>query len=133
MRKQVFGRQLSRTKNQRKALFRGLSASLIEEGEITTTLAKAKAIKGQVEKLITKAKSGTLADRRRVLRFLPQKSLVNRLFAEIAPLFKERKGGYLRLIRVGERSGDSAAMAKLLFTEKVEEKKDDQSNQKIGN
>ncbi len=115
MRKQVFGRQLSRTKNQRQALFRGLVGSLVEKGEITTTLPKAKAIKSQTEKLVTKAKRGSLTDKRVIFRFLPRRVLVNRLVEGIAPLFKETKGGYLKIVRLGRRKGDAAEMARLSF------------------
>ncbi|RJR24982.1 50S ribosomal protein L17 [Candidatus Microgenomates bacterium] len=120
MRKQVFGRQLNRTKNQRQALFRGLINALIVKGEIETTLPKAKSIISQTEKLITKAKSGTLNDRRILFRFLNKRNSVNRLVEEIAPLFKERNGGYLRLVRVGQRKGDQAEIARVSFTENVE-------------
>lgn len=119
MRKQVFGRQLGRTKNERQALFRGLIRSLVTEGEIKTTVAKAKAIRAQAEKLITRAKSGTLVDRRIIFQTLNERALVNRLVEEIAPLFKERKGGYLRLVRLGRRRGDNAEMMKVMFTEEV--------------
>lgn len=119
MRKQVFGRQLGRTKNQRQALFKGLIASLIKEGEIETTLAKAKAIRSQAEKLITRAKGATVADRRIIFKFLNRKTLVNRLVDEIAPAFKDRPGGYLRIIRVGRRKGDNAEIAKVMFAENV--------------
>lgn len=115
MRKQVFGRQFSRTKNQRQALFRGLVGSLIEKGEIVTTLPKAKAVKSQAERLVTKAKRGSLMDKRVIFRFLPKRALVNRLTEGIAPLFKEKKGGYLRIVRLGMRRGDAAEMAKLSF------------------
>jgi large subunit ribosomal protein L17 len=117
MKKRVFGRQLGRTKNQRQALFRGLIGSLVEKGEIVTTLPKAKAVKPQAEKLVTKAKRGTLTDQRVILRFLSKRALVNRLVKGIAPLFKEKKGGYLRIVRLGRRRGDTAPMAKLMFTE----------------
>jgi len=117
MRKQVFGRQFSRTKNQRQALFRGLIGTLVEKGEIVTTLAKAKAVQSQAEKLITKAKKGDLSNKRVILRFLTKKYLVNRLVLGIAPLFKEKNGGYLRIIKLGQRKGDKAAMAQLSFTE----------------
>jgi len=119
MKKQVFGRHFSRTKNQRQALFRGLIGALIDKGEIVTTLPKAKAIKSQAEKLITKAKRGSLTDKRVILRFLPQRALVNRLVFSIAPLFKEKKGGYLRIVRLNRRRGDAAQMAKLSFTEEL--------------
>lgn len=117
MRKRIFGRQFSRTRNQRQALFRGLVGSLVEKGEIVTTLPKAKAVKPQAEKLVTKAKRGTLTDQRVILRFLGKRALVNRLVVGIAPLFKEKKGGYLRIIHLGRRRGDTAPMAKLMFTE----------------
>ncbi|MGI5826654.1 MAG: 50S ribosomal protein L17, partial [Patescibacteria group bacterium] len=119
MRKQVFGRQLGRTKNQRQALFRGLIASLIKEGEIETTLPKAKSIKSQAEKMITKARAGTVADRRVIFKLLNKRTLVNRLVEEIAPLFKSRPGGYLRIVRVGRRKGDNAEIARVMFTENV--------------
>lgn len=119
MRKKVFGKQLSRTKNQRKALFRSLVRALLIEGEITTTLIKAKAVRGQTEKLITRAKGGSLADRRLLHRFLTKRELVNRLVDEIAPRFKDRDGGYLRIVRTGRRRGDATQEAKLMFTEEV--------------
>ena len=135
MRKQVFGRHFSRTKNQRQALFRGLIGALFDKGEIVTTLSKAKAIKSQAEKLITKAKKGSLTDKRIILRFLSHRALVNRLVLSIAPLFKEKKGGYLRLVRLGRRRGDAAQMAKLSFTivekpEKVVEKEEREETKK---
>lgn len=120
MRKKVFGYQLNRTKNQRQALFKGLINSLIIKGEIETTLTKAKAIIPQAEKLITKAKNGTLNDKRMIFRFLNKRNSVNRLVEEIAPLFKQRNGGYLRLIKIGPRKGDRAEIVRISFTEKVE-------------
>lgn len=119
MKKRVFGRKLSRTKNQRQALFRGLISSLFEKGEILTTLSKAKAIKPEAEKLITKAIQGTLTDRRQIHRTLGNNFLVNRLTDSIAPLFRGRKGGYLRIIKAGVRKGDGAEMAKVAFTEDI--------------
>jgi len=111
---------------KRRTLLKGLISLLIENGEIKTTFVKAKAIRSRAEKLITKAKKGNLADRRILARFLGKRVLVNRLVEEIAPLFKQRKGGYLRVVRIGKRAGDGATMAKVLFTENVgraEEKK----------
>lgn len=119
MRKRVFGFQLGRNKNERKALFRSLVSSLIEKNEIQTTLAKAKAIQSQTEKLITKAKKGTLSDRRAALRFLVKKELVNRLFEVIAPVFKNKKGGYTRIIKTKIRRGDGATLVKIGFTEEI--------------
>ncbi|PIQ69785.1 50S ribosomal protein L17 [Candidatus Shapirobacteria bacterium CG03_land_8_20_14_0_80_40_19] len=119
MRKKVFGYQLNRDKNERKALFRSLVSSLIEKNEIQTTLAKAKAIQSQTEKLITKAKKGTLSDRRVARRFLVKKDLVNRLFEVIAPIFKDRNGGYTRIIKTQIRRGDGATLVKISFTEEI--------------
>jgi large subunit ribosomal protein L17 len=119
MRKNVYGRQLSRTKNQRQALFKGLMIALTERGEIVTTLAKAKAIRPQMEKLVTKAKRADISDRRQILKVLGKTNLVNRLCDVIAPVFKEKQGGYLRIIRVGTRTGDRAEMVKVMFTEKI--------------
>lgn len=121
MRKQVFGRQLGRNKNQRKALFRGLVNSFIEKGEIQTTLIKAKSVKPLIEKLITKAKRASLSDRRELLKKICRRDLVNRLTDQIAPLFKEKNGGYLRMVRIGIRRGDVAPMAKLILTEELKE------------
>lgn len=130
MRKAVFGRQLGRTSHQRKALFKGLIGSLLEKGKIETTLAKAKAVRAKTEKLITKAKKGSLTDRRVIFRFLSKKTLVNRLVDDIAPRLKERKSGYLRILKLGRRQGDGAEMAQISFvdeltvTEKKKEKKE---------
>lgn len=125
MRKQVFGRQLGRTKNQRRALFRGLIKSLIEKGEIETTVSKAKAIKSQAEKMINKAKRGNLNDKRIIFKEIGDQTLVNKLVEEIAPLFKQKNGGYLKIVRTNLRQGDSTQMAKLMFTEELKEKKED--------
>lgn len=124
MRKQVFGRQLGRTKNQRQALFRGLIKSLIEKGEIETTVSKAKAIRSQAEKMINKAKRGNLNDKRIILRVIRNKELVNKLVGEIAPLFKQKNGGYLKIVRTNLRQGDSTQMAKLMFTEELKKNQD---------
>lgn len=145
MRKNVYGRQLGRTKNQRLALFRGLVCSLVEKGKVVTTLTKTKAVKGEAEKLITKAKKGTLADRRVICRFLNNRSLVDRLVDGIAPMLKERKSGYLRIVRIGFRRGDQAQLAQIEFvddfskiTQKpekavVEEEKNDKTDKAIRN
>lgn len=120
MKHKVFGKKFSRTTKQRKALFLGLSKALIERGEITTTLSKAKAIRGFFEKLLTTAKKGDLASRRQVHKVLRKVSLVNKLVSEIAPVFSKRSGGYLRIIKLGSRKGDAAPMAKVVFVEKIE-------------
>ncbi len=119
MRKKVYGRQFGRDKNQRTALFKGLVSSLVEKGKIKTTLPKVKAVIGTAEKLITKAKRGSLSGRRLIFRFLNKRSLVDRLVDGIAPLLKERKSGYLRIIKLGIRKGDRAEMAQLSFVDEI--------------
>lgn len=122
MKKRSFGRQLGRNKNQRRALFRGLSINLIEKGEIITSLAKAKAIRSDLEKLITKAKNATLADRRQIFRYLGKRDLVNRLVDSIGTVFVNRQGGYLRIVRLPLRRGDAGEMVKIMLTETPAEK-----------
>lgn len=117
MKKKVYGYQLGRTKNQRRALFGGLVRSLFEKGRVVTTIVKAKAIIGEAEKLITKAKKGTLADRRLICRFLNNRTLVDRLVDGIAPMLRERKSGYLRIVRIGARRGDRAELAQIEFVD----------------
>lgn len=110
MRKNVFGRQFSRDTNQRKALFKALISSLILDESIKTTLQKAKAIKGEVDKIVNKAKKG---DRELKIQLL-QKSLgmdaMNKVIKDIAPRFISRTSGYTRIIRLGRRFSDNAAM-----------------------
>ena len=109
MKKQVFGRQFKRDKNQRKALFSGLISAMILKGKITTTEHKAKSVKGDWEKLVTKAKKGESS------RLELKKSLkpfeIDKMINDIAPIFKDRKGGYTRIIKTGRRFGDNASTA----------------------
>jgi large subunit ribosomal protein L17 len=120
MRHRVFGRKLNRDYNARKALLKNLVSSLILHGSIETTEAKAKAIRGLVDKLVTKAKLKTLSDRRLIASFLPSKDVVNKLVDEIAPKFAGRQGGFTRILKLGKRMGDRAAIVKMEFVEKVE-------------
>jgi|WetSurSiteA1Bulk_404760.scaffolds.fasta_scaffold15053_2 large subunit ribosomal protein L17 len=118
MRKMVFGRKLSRGKKSREALIRSLIKALIGVGKIETTKAKAKAIQGQVDKLVTMAKKNTLSSRRRVLAYLANdRKATDNLVSNIAPVFKDRKGGYTRIILLGKRLGDAAEMARLEWVE----------------
>lgn len=102
-------RKLKRKRNQRIALLRGLAASLITHKKIRTTEAKAKAVRPWVERLITVAKMGTLASRRRVGEFLPA-AAARDLVHKIAPTYQDRKGGYTRIIKTGRREGDNASI-----------------------
>jgi len=110
MRKLKKGRKFSRERDQRKALLRNLSAELFMHERIKTTEAKAKELKSYAEKFITKAKKGDLSSRRHLLRFF-SKPIVKKLVDEIAPRYKERAGGYTRVIKLGPRKSDGAKMA----------------------
>jgi large subunit ribosomal protein L17 len=110
MRKRKKGRQLARTREQKKALLIGLATALIEKGKIKTSLARAKELRPFIEPHITRAKRGTLADQRQLLRFY-QKPMVKKIVQEIAPQYKDRPGGYTRVVKLGPRSSDSAEMA----------------------
>ncbi len=107
----IAGRKLSRYKDQRIALLRGLVVELIRHERITTTLAKAKETRVVAEKLITHGKKGTLHHRRLALAQIPNKGVVKKVFDEMAPRYAERPGGYTRIIKLGRRQGDAAAMA----------------------
>lgn len=115
MRHKVAGRHFSRTANQRKALLRGLVSSLFEHQRIETTLARAKAIRGIAEKLVTFGKRGDLHSKRMVMSYIPNRAVVARLFSEIAPRFADRNGGYLRIVQTRQRVNDRAPMAIIEF------------------
>jgi large subunit ribosomal protein L17 len=117
MRKKVFGKQLKRDKNERKALFKGLLSSLVLEENIKTTEQKAKAIKADADKLVTKAKKESLLAKRLLEKKINPKA-VKKMLSEIAPRFKNRQGGYTRMVRLGRRFGDDATMVLLEWTEK---------------
>lgn len=117
MRKKVFGKQLKRDKNERKALFKGLLSSLVLEEGIKTTEQKAKAIKADADKLVTKAKKESLLAKRLLEKKLNPKA-VKKMLSDIAPRFSNRKGGYTRMVRLGRRFGDDATMVLLEWTEK---------------
>jgi len=110
MRKRKKGRKLNRKKDQRKALMISLGISLILKEKIKTTEAKAKEVRGFVEKQITRARVGSLHSRRLLAGFYPPK-IVKKLVDEIAPRYKERKGGYTRIIKLGQRKTNGARMA----------------------
>ncbi|HTZ17352.1 MAG TPA: 50S ribosomal protein L17, partial [Dissulfurispiraceae bacterium] len=113
----VAGRLFSRTANQRKALLRGLVASLFEHQRIETTVAKAKAIKGIAEKLVTFGKRGDLHAKRMVMSYVPNRAVMSKLFSDIAPRFADRNGGYLRIIQTRQRVNDQAPMAIIEFVD----------------
>lgn len=110
MRHRKSGRHFNRDTNARKALLRNLSTSLLEHGRITTTEAKAKELKRQVERLITIAKADDLAARRRVAEDVSKPEVAEKLFRNLLPRLQERPGGYTRIIHKGPRLGDAAPM-----------------------
>lgn len=130
MRHRVDGRHFGRTANQRKALLRGLLASLIKYERIETTVAKAKAVKELADRLVTFGKKGDLHSRRIALSYLPDKELVRKLFTEIAPRFADRNGGYVRVVRTGFRIKDSAPMAILEFVDYSKPDKESKKEEK---
>ena len=119
MRHRQKGRKLGRDIKRRKALFKDLINDLILNEQIKTTEAKAKTIKGLVDKFMTKAKKGSLAHRRQVLAYLTDKKAVHKLFDVIAPRTQKRTSGFTRMVRIGQRRGDNTMMAKLEFVDKA--------------
>jgi large subunit ribosomal protein L17 len=124
MRHKIAGRKLSRTKDQRRLLRRNLAKQLFAHERIKTTRAKAEAVRGEVERLITLAKKGNLAEnaqmvhaRRLAAARLNDADTVKKLFDEIAPRFEDRPGGYTRIIKLGQRKGDSSEMVVLELIE----------------
>jgi large subunit ribosomal protein L17 len=107
------GKKLGRDSAHRKALYANLAGALIEHGRIKTTVTKAKAVKPIAEQMITLGRRGDLHARRQATAFLRSRDVVHRLFADVAPLFKDRPGGYTRIVKIGTRPGDSAEMAYL--------------------
>ena len=111
MRHRKSGRRLGRNSSHRKAMFRNMAASLVEHETIKTTLPKAKELRRVVEPLITLAKEDGVANRRLAFDRLRDKAAVGKLFADLGPRFKDRPGGYLRILKTGPRPGDAAPMA----------------------
>jgi len=114
------GRKLNRSPKARQALFKTLLNSFFENGEITTTLAKAKVIQKEIDRLINKAKEGTLQKKRFIFASLSPAAAEN-LVEKIAPQAKNRQSGYSRLFKLGQRQGDGAMMAKVELVDKIEE------------
>ena len=117
MRHGMKGRKLGRTAAHRKALFRNQLASLVQHGRIVTTLAKAKELRPLAEKLITRGKEDTVHARRQARRWLPSRDDVKILFDDVSPRFANRSGGYLRIVKLGQRQGDAAETAALEFVD----------------
>jgi large subunit ribosomal protein L17 len=119
MRHGVKGRKLGRTTSHREALFRNQLQSLMDKERIVTTLPKAKELRPLAERVITRGKQGTVHARRWALRWLLRRDLVKKVFDDIAPRFRERPGGYLRIVKLGPRLGDGAEMAVIEMVDRV--------------
>ena len=119
MRHQRKGKKLGRDSAHRKALYANLTGALIEHGRIKTTEAKAKAVKPIAEKMITLGRRGDLAARRQALAYLRSQEVVHQLFADVAPRFVDRPGGYSRIVKIGPRYGDAAEMVYLELVDYV--------------
>ena len=120
MRHRKSGRRLGRNSSHRKAMFRNMAASMLKHETIRTTLPKAKELRRVVEPLITLAKEDSVANRRLAFDRLRDKEVVGKLFAELGPRFKDRPGGYLRILTTGPRPGDAAPMAIVMLTEQAD-------------
>mgnify|MGYP003407725096 FL=1 len=120
MRHRKKGRQLGRQTKHRWALFRNIVTSLLDHERIETTEAKAKEIRGFTDRMITLGKEGTLPARRRALAFLRSKDVVSKLFADVAGRFKDRRGGYTRIVKTRRRIGDGAEMVAIELVSRPE-------------
>lgn len=128
MRHRNSGRQLSRNSSHRKAMLRNITASLLQHELISTTLPKAKELRRVAEPLITLAKNDTVANRRKAFDTLRDRDVVSKLFNELGPRFKERNGGYLRILKCGYRAGDAAPMAFVELLDRPESSTGEASN-----
>lgn len=121
MRHRLSGRQLNRNASHRKAMFRNMTASLVEHELIKTTLPKAKELRRVAEPLITLAKSDSVANRRLAFNRLRSKAAVGKLFSELGPRYQARPGGYIRILKCGLRAGDKAPMAYVELVDRPED------------
>jgi large subunit ribosomal protein L17 len=119
MRHRKSGRRLGRNSSHRKAMFRNMATSMVKHETIRTTVPKAKELRRVVEPLITLAKEDSVANRRLAFDRLRDKEAVGKLFSELGPRFKDRPGGYLRILKMGPRPGDAAPMAIVMLTEQA--------------
>ncbi len=120
-------RKLSRTSSHRKALLRNMVTSLLEHEAIRTTDAKAKELRGVAEKMITLGKRGTLHARRQALATIRSKEVTAKLFDELAGRYRQRAGGYTRIVKLGRRPGDAAPMAMIELVDRTNEKSQQES------
>ncbi|MDH3739098.1 MAG: 50S ribosomal protein L17 [Alphaproteobacteria bacterium] len=132
MRHRMSGRKLNRTSSHRKAMFANMAAALVKHEQITTTLPKAKELRGIVDRLITLGKRGDLHARRQALSTLRDTGLVDKLFTTLAERYAERPGGYTRVLKAGFRYGDSAPVGIIELVERDEDAKGQDSGPVLG-
>ena len=123
MKHNIGHRKLNRTSSHRKSLLMNLSNALIKHEQITTTLTKAKELRPFVEKIVTLGKKGDLESRRKAIAILQDKKMTTKIFDTFADRYKERKGGYTRIVKIGNRYGDNAPTAVIEFVDRDEEAK----------
>ena len=125
-------RKLGRPTAHRNAMLRGMVTLLLENGQVETTLTRAKEVRSMAEKMITLGKKNTLASRRAALAYITKEDVVTKVFSELAPLYAERNGGYTQIYKLGPRRGDGAEMAivKLIDYTKPEAKKEKKADKK---
>ena len=123
MKHNITHRKLNRTSSHRKALLMNLSNALIKHEQITTTLPKAKELKPFVEKIITLGKKGDLQSKRKAIAILQDEKMTKKIFDTFAERYKDRKGGYTRIVKIGKRYGDNAEKAVIEFIDRDEEAK----------
>ena len=130
MRHRKIGRKLGRTSSHRKAMYRNMSVSLLMNETIKTTVPKAKELRRVVEPIITRSKKDSVANRRIIFNQLRDKVVIGKLFNEIGPRFEKRPGGYLRILKLGPRAGDSAPMALVQLLNIPENNQENQESDK---
>ncbi|MCP4767187.1 MAG: 50S ribosomal protein L17 [Gammaproteobacteria bacterium] len=126
MRHRNSGRQLNRNSSHRKAMFKNMAVSLFDHEVIRTTVPKAKELRRVAEPLITLAKEDSVANRRVAFSRLRDKAAVGKLFADLGPRYKERRGGYMRILKCGYRPGDKAPMAYVELIDRPDAEYDDE-------
>ena len=123
MKHNIKNKKLNKTSSHRKAMFMNMSNALIKHEQITTTLPKAKELKRFIEKIITLGKKGDLLSLRKAISVLQDKKMANKVFGPLAERYKDRKGGYTRIIKLGNRFGDNAPMSVIEFIDRDEDAK----------
>ena len=123
-------RKLGRTTAHRKAMLRGMVTLLLENGQVETTLTRAKEVRSVAEKMITLGKKNTLASRRAALAYITKEDVVKKVFSELAPLYENRAGGYTQIFKLGPRRGDGAEMAIIKLVDYVKPSADDKKKAK---